>query len=405
MTHVYTPYVWSGNRPNWCEYIPGDTRTASSPSNIESETRSDNVNNPKDRYGFRAMSAFDASKHTLRWPSGESTGIRLRDCPGTVSYKVKNLANSGDIGYIRSACSDTSTMGMQTEQLMRQRAEANLARGDINVLQFAAFLPSTLRTLKQNADTLSTLLTNFRHINWQRELHHGGNARGLFLQYLFVHEQLLRDIRGGIKFLQQESGLKGQLVRGRSFNTSTRSVDTTGGLNYAWGVVGRVRYTGDVKVDQRAVAIARITCETTYTASQLGLTNPLYLGWDLVKYSWIIDQVVDIGGFIGSLSSTHGLEYLGTSVTTHSTNKGQLSVIGYQDKSTQVTPSFGTGNNDYKTVVRRVYDSPFNGITVRNPFRNNAMITAAAFAALSLELRQTRNIYTTVVNTLRKRGK
>lgn len=371
---------------------------AGSPVAIDYETRSENVTNPKDSYGFRAMSNFNAGKHKVDWPNGHSEGILAGgSCGFTVREKVTGLYD--DVRHAVAATSDVSVSGLQTDALMRQRAEANLARGDINVLQFAAFLPSTMRTMRDNAVSLRTLLTEFRNINWKRELRQGGNARSLYLQYLFVYNQLYRDLLGGYKHLTEKAGLQSQLVRGRSFNTSTGTTNVLAS-NAGWTPPGNIRVKGTKKVDQRCVAVARITCETTYAANRLGLTNPIYLGWDLVKYSWIIDQVVDIGGAIGSLSSLHGLEYLGTSLTTHRSATGTISVeqVGY------LTPSFSQGGYEYKNVVRRVYDTPFKGVTVRNPFRNNAMITAAALAALSLELKATRNIYATVVNSLNKRG-
>jgi len=51
-------------------------------------------------------------------------------------------------------------------------------------------------------------------------------------------------------------------------------------------------------------------------SSNLGLTNPAYIAWDAVPFSFIVDWIYPIGSFLSSLDAEYGLNFVGGTKTT-----------------------------------------------------------------------------------------
>lgn len=385
MTAMHTKLIrtrhWST-----CQVEREETLKAKALADSEGRTRSATVRNPKDKYGFRAMSPFKASEFETRIPVGFSHQFLERE----PCYRDKPraiLTNMPDVA-LPAVTRDMSPRG-QTDALLAMRAEQALKQQDINVLQFAAFLPSTLRNIKQNAKDARRLLSLLHDRTALRIFLRGTPGRSLYLQWLFVWNQLYRDIVGGAAFLQSQARPIGSLVTGRA---SAKDVVpySVRDAPAAWDVIGNRVCDGEHVTSQRAVSVARVTCDVSYGYHAVGLDNPMYLAWDLLRWTWVIDQLVDVGLFIESLTSMHGLEHLGTSVTTRVTNECVVHVEEhYNPKSgvRTVPVSWSPGYSRRKTVTRNVYGEPTRTITIRNPFLNSTKVTAAVIAALSLQLR------------------
>lgn len=385
MTAMHTVLTIDRRWPT-CEVTKEKMSSAPALADSEGRTRSALVRNPKDEYGFRAMSPFKASEFETRIPRGvshqyqERNGICYQENPRQVITNMPNKA-------LPAVTRDMSPRG-QTDALLAMRAEQDLKQQDINVLQFAAFLPSTLRNIHQNAKAASKLL-DLLHDRQALRIHlRGTPGRSLYLQWLFVWNQLYRDIVAGAAFLQSQARPIGSLVTGRA---KARDVVpyTVRDAPYAWEVIGNRVCDGEHVTSQRAVSLARVTCDVRYGYHAVGLDNPIYLAWDLLRWSWVIDQLVDIGLFIESLTSMHGLEHLGTTVTTRVTNECVVSVEEHYSPATGVRTvpvSWSPGFSRRKTVTRNVYGKPTRTITIRNPFLNSSKVTAAVLVALSLQL-------------------
>lgn len=97
-------------------------------------------------------------------------------------------------------------------------------------------------------------------------------------------------------------------------------------------------------------------------ASQLGITNPLSVAWELVPFSFVADWMYPIGDYVNAIDSTLGWTFRGGSRTerieqiTHTTatfNPGLSAVQGY-------TSGVLSGHGTYyrKVLNRTVYTSP-----------------------------------------------
>lgn len=352
-------------------------------SNVEFGRRSKTVINKKDQYGFRPMSPYKAEYHKRIEPVGTSKMI------GPTCWMNHDFSGfpGGMEWWFRDSFDRMTALGEQSSDLLAMRAEANLKQQDINLLLFAAFLPKTLLSIKdryQKMDSLldiahdkKKLMRRFKKSDW----------KSLYLEWLFVWNQLHRDVVGGAAFLKKQSRPIGSLVTGRARAEWTTSYEDVK-YPYAWNYIGKAVCRTDVHVSQRAVSVARVTCDVAYTHNALGIDNPVYLAWDLIRWSWVIDQVIDIGLFIQSITSLHGLEFLGTSITRRAVNLSQVNVEDHSADQYKFVPSYSTGTSIRKTVDREVRSNPTRTVTVRNPFQNSVAVTAAVAAAVGLKMQR-----------------
>jgi hypothetical protein len=79
----------------------------------------------------------------------------------------------------------------------------------------------------------------------------------------------------------------------------------------------------------------RVASPALRTASALGLTNPLYLGWQLVPFSFVVDWFTPIGAYLESLSALQGLSFI----------DGTRSVLTLQTSGGILTGRTGVGGN------------------------------------------------------------
>lgn len=361
-----------------------EERTGSGGSNVIYKARSSTVNNPKDAYGFRPMSPFEGIEEERRQPTGTREMYSTSGgCDGLVN-RCHGPIPSGIEYWFRAQVYRDSVAGGQTHDLLAMRAEADLKQQDINVLQFAAFLPSTLKNIYDNFMKLDEMLNLLHDRKKLKRVLKKEDPRSLYLQWLFVWNQLYRDIVGGVRFIMSKSRPIGSLVTGRASNTSENE-EVVSKMPYAYDYVGLATCTTRMSLSQRAVSVARVTSEISYTSNKLGLSNPAYLAWDLVKWSWVTDQIVDIGLFISSITSLHGLEFLGTSITDRVVNETTVTVESFERSGYSYQCSYAPGFSRRKHVKRIVRPNPTKTITFRNPFQTNVMIAAAAASALSMK--------------------
>lgn len=392
-----TPVVYRGIRygndgKNNCKEFPASS-TPSAGSDAIYKAKSALIRNAKDAYGFRPMSPFRGVDQERKQPIGET--IQKRDIGGFCGdrlYRHYGGLPTGIEKIFGGFISSESVAGGQTHDLLAMRAEANLRQQDINILQFAAFLPATLKNILSNLRKMDELLDKLHDL--QKLKRHLGreDPRSLYLQWLFVWNQLYRDVVGGSRFLRGKARPIGSLVTGRANNTAERTESVTKRVS-SWIPVGDATCDVRVTLSQRAVSIARVTCDVKYTHNALGLDNPAYIAWDLVKWSWVVDQIADIGLFISSLTSLHGLEFLGTSITDRVVNESIVTVkLPLKERFNYYEGHWAPGFSRRKSVTRVIRSNPTSTVTIRNPFQNSVMVTAAVAAAVSMKAGQSKDI-------------
>lgn len=119
----------------------------------------------------------------------------------------------------------------------------------------------------------------------------------LLVQYGIM--PFIRDIEGATKALEKgllKLGYK--LARARHVYTDTIT-QTANGWTKRWSL--KLETSGRVKY--------RVVNEYIATLASLGLTNPLVLGWELTKLSFVVDWLVGIGAWLNQLDAFLGKEF------------------------------------------------------------------------------------------------
>ncbi len=128
------------------------------------------------------------------------------------------------------------------------------------------------------------------------------------------------------------------------------------------------------------------------TLSQLGITNPLELVWELVPYSFVVDWFIPVGGYLSSLDAALGWTFIGGSGTEWYSQSGHSPPYSMDIRGSVYGNPYictGTGSGDYTEVQfkmnRKVYNSSplprFPGI--KNPLSTGHLANALALLVSS----------------------
>lgn len=184
-------------------------------------------------------------------------------------------------------------------------------------LNLAQSLAEYRQTSKMFVDLTNDVLRTFRSLRSGRAL--GDFVRSLkaprssketavanrWLQYQYGIRPLMSDLYGATDalvsklrtgmYLYQRTHRKGGFSR-----PSVLLGDTN------WGIKRYVTQRFEV----RAKARYKIADPTLKQLSQLGITNPLLLVWELIPYSFVFDWIIPVGDFLESLDSLNGVSEL-----------------------------------------------------------------------------------------------
>lgn len=124
------------------------------------------------------------------------------------------------------------------------------------------------------------------------------NMANSWLSFTFGWMPLLQDVYSACNVLQQDFASFKHTVQVKDTLYDSRPDPSVAG----WSAVNEFSvYLG---------AHIRVDNPNLLLASQLGLTNPLYVLWDAVPFSFLADWFIPVGRFLKRLSNTHGLTVL-----------------------------------------------------------------------------------------------
>lgn len=127
---------------------------------------------------------------------------------------------------------------------------------------------------------------------------------GLWLEYHFGWEPLVKDIYNSASFLSASYGLP--VVKGRASIKQDIVFDTTSGTS------DRIHQRGvhHLEVHAHIQAQLRVTNSNLFLASRLGLINPVSVAWEIVPFSFVVDWFANVGQFIEQFSQFQGCKLL-----------------------------------------------------------------------------------------------
>jgi len=205
-------------------------------------------------------------------------------------------------------------------------------------------------------------------------------SRG-WLELQYGWKPLLQDVYGAaedlaVSYVPQFQKVQTRKTLRRELN---ETIDELGGSQY---------YTGSYKTFLNGSARCTVRVGCTFTvgdstlrrASQMGLTNPATLAWELTPFSFVADWFLPVGNWINSWDSTLGLNFLDGYITTFQFFSGTGTVAGsyaYKADNTQYTKLY---TSSYKIItVKREKLRSFP--SARFPeFKNPVSVTHAANA-------------------------
>lgn len=259
------------------------------------------------------------------WSESAAYGsFNLRDYAGSTTAK-----NSGCLlGIVTSPVSQTSVSPsnqisetfdstIANRALLKLRAKAK--DQDINLAQAFAERAQLSNMVVNNANKILNCAVALRRKRWRdalRALGVGGRNKplartpsGQFLELKYGWEPLLQDVHGAASALEKRDS-EDWKVSVKSKETVMKFVDAIQGLPAS------ANYCLTKHVSKHG-SFARVDMvpgnQALITASQLGLTNPAALAWELVPLSFVADWFVPVGEFLDQFDALAGWKILGFS--------------------------------------------------------------------------------------------
>lgn len=128
-------------------------------------------------------------------------------------------------------------------------------------------------------------------------------AANLWLEYHFGWEPVIQDIHTSVRILQRE--WPGHTAKGK------------GSCRDELLVSGKSRWNYDIKYRYRYLMQAdwEISNPNLNLATQLGLTNPVAIAWEVVPFSFLVDWFIPVSQFLNQWSDFAGLSMKNTFTT------------------------------------------------------------------------------------------
>ncbi len=119
----------------------------------------------------------------------------------------------------------------------------------------------------------------------------------------------LQDVYNSCKTVQQAWNDNGELFSAKaSASAEPGRISFLRGPAVAWGPRYRIE-TGSRKVSGKASVHYKVDSSIGTNLSQLGVTNPASLAWELLPYSFVVDWFYPVGSFLERLDFSRGLSF------------------------------------------------------------------------------------------------
>jgi len=128
----------------------------------------------------------------------------------------------------------------------------------------------------------------------------GNDLGAVWLEYSYGWKPLFGDIHDAIKSL--ESPYKEAVIKGNGKFEAISNINLSSGQQLTKGQIKatyRVQYGCTLKVTNPNLA----------QATQLGLTNPLSVVWEVIPFSFVVDWFTPVGAFLENYSFGYGLSF------------------------------------------------------------------------------------------------
>lgn len=231
--------------------------------------------------------------------------------PATISARLASLGEISNLNAVTTAkvLSKIKNQKVNTAQMFSERKQV------VNMIEhtLVRFIKSVRALHKGDflgaAGALGVLPRKRAHARFKRNFRQqqlDATAKG-WLELQYGWKPFLNDIYGACEQIaKQHSAIQYFTATSRTKRTiSLNTQSKTGSSSY----YTYLRSDGELKIE---VAYS-VTYENTNPAaslpSQLGITNPILIAWELMPFSFVVDWFLPVGNFIGNFDATAGLSF------------------------------------------------------------------------------------------------
>jgi hypothetical protein len=266
------------------------------------------------RYTFAANgSPCSAEIGVEDWPYFDTTGVhryRITTEPITSNYIGPYGGSMEYFGV--SEVSLRPNIPIRISSRCRNRLIGKVRNQQWDAGQALGEMPATIQALTDRTHKVNRKLEKLKRVADKSlrnrsiyELRKFGNVASVtYLRVIFGILPLLSDIHSLVTTLHD--GLPEARFRATvdQVDDSFQLPDPGTGSGFSQS------YEGSCRRGLRESATFALADEAWYNAWRLGLTNPLYVSWQLVSLSFVIDWFAHIGSFIQALQQPQGLTFL-----------------------------------------------------------------------------------------------
>lgn len=353
--------------------------------------RSNVVHNPKIN-GWRNMSPYKATIQDYIPYTVASTQSRISHDLTKIEFDIRQTVHPLTIFPEARPL----PFNERNKTLIVNSAFSKLKDQKMNLAVTLAFVGETADLISGTANKLRRAYYFIKRGRWKA----AADVLGLrfkdelgrnYLAILFGWMQLARDLQGAAEMLADLSRPKEYFVYGRSKNESVRRVSKVNKSIYTWNTPCHLECDATIKHTQKVVVVGKVSHEGLHQLKRSGLLNPVLIMWDVVRWTWILDQFVSIGQYLNAYDALAGLTYMGGSYTSHTQSKATITPIGYSEPWNDILvtiSSQGPCVGTFTQLNRELVSPSDTGIVLKNPFDMNVSIAAAAVLALANALRK-----------------
>lgn len=336
--------------------------------------------------GIRNATSYSTASSTVSYMDGEviyDRGYMISRYQGSTPF-----SDAFGPGWDSIAChSGTANVEWSYNMANRVRTECALKlKGQkVNLGIALAESRATVSHLSRTISDLLRVALAARRGRWSEvsrilklgpnHIYTGRSFSERWLEVQYGWKPLISDIAGSYDVL-----VKGMETRPQYFGVS-RNIKVDVPLPYPskWGVTNII-CSGKRSQHWHAKIYATVDDFTAITTSALGLqftpSNMLFLGWNLIPYSFVVDWILPIGDWLDALDAFQGYRFLA----------GYTSVYAKEDLTFETRPDkVGcVGSIPYSWKATGYVREPMSGFPLPLPYVKNPLSSSHVTSALAL---------------------
>jgi len=204
------------------------------------------------------------------------------------------------------------------------KARLKLKSQNVNLAQAYAERGQTVRLVAENLGRLYRMVKDVKRLKLPKK----EDFFNHWLELQYGWKPLLSDCYGAMDALTKDSDANKSMVTVKATIKSEdyfeKVLSDTIGAQCSVVKSHRVEHKAFIRLDFIPTDLP------TSTLTQLGLTNPLSIAWELLPWSFVADWFIPIGDYLSSLDATAGWIFKGGSFSSKTTMKTKALSVSYE---------------------------------------------------------------------------